>query len=180
MTKATTLSILRFIVAAIITLPFSHGFVFGKHNANNLPRGGIKTSSSLAETQRDEEDAVVDNHRRTLLLLTSLCSCYQSAISHAADNNDDGIIAIPSLPSDMIFSPRIQGIHDPNLQNYVNPLLPHWKGTALPGPLSLSQAYSQFIRPSLSSTTDESCMKFIHLAICTSNSSNSSHVPLLL
>ena len=126
MTKATTLSILRFIVAAIITLPFSHGFVFGKHNANNLPRGGIKTSSSLAETQRDEEDAVVDNHRRTLLLLTSLCSCYQSAISHAADNrsNDDGIITTPSLPSDMI-SARIQGIHDPSLRNYVNPLLPN-------------------------------------------------------
>ena len=157
MKKATTLSILRFIVAAIIIASSSsHAFLIGTQHLNNnySPRGGIKASSSLAETQRDEENAAVDNHRRTLLLLTSLCSCYQSAISHAADNNDDGIIATPSLPSDMI-SARIQGIHDPNLRNYVNPLLPHWKGTALPGPLSLSQAYSQFIRSSLSSTADD-------------------------
>jgi peptide deformylase len=159
--STTTLSLRRRLITAIIAaLPFSHGFVFGtQHNTNNYsPRGGITPSSSLAETQRDKEDAAVDDsHRRTLLLLTSLYSCCcQPAISYAANNNNDGNIATPSLPSDMIFSPRrIQGIHDPNLQNYVNPLLPNWKGTALPGPLSLSEAYSQFILPSLSSTTDD-------------------------
>ena len=118
MTKATTLSLQRFIVAAIITLPFSHGFLIGtQHNTDNPPCGGIKTSSSssLAETQRDEENAAVDNHRRTLLLLTSLCSCCcRPALSYAADNDDNSVVSTPSLPSDMI---SIQGIHDSNLQN---------------------------------------------------------------
>ena len=159
MKKATTLSILRRIAAIIIFViasSSSHAFLIGTQHLNNnySPCSGITTSSSLAETQRDEENAAVDNHRRTLLLLTSLCSCYQPAISCADDNDDNSIVSTPSLPSEMI-SARIQGIHDPNLQNYVNPLLPHWKGTALPGPLSLSEAYSQFIRPSVSSTADD-------------------------
>jgi peptide deformylase len=32
-----------------------------------------------------------------------------------------------------------------NLRNYYNPSLPNWKGTSLPGPLSLSEAYSRLV-----------------------------------
>ena len=143
--KATTLSIWCITTTIIISASSSsssHAFVSTQHKNYYSPR---VITSSLAQTQRDEEDASsllqvgdVDNHRRTLLLISLLSCCCQPAPSYA--NND-----ISVLPSDIL----IQGIHDPQLQNYIHPLLPNWKGTALPGPLSLSEAYSQLILPSL-------------------------------
>lgn len=89
--------------------------------------------SSIQSTQTT---SIIDNHRRTLLVsllsLHQLSFYFQPTPSHAA-----------------------QGILDPQLQNYFNPALPNWKGTALPGPLSISEAYSQLILPSLFTAEEE-------------------------
>jgi peptide deformylase len=85
----------------------------------------------------------VDHHRRTILF--SLLSLQQLATSSPSSYADDQSLATEKSSSSISSIILISGIHDPQLQNYYNPLLPNWKGTALPGPLSLSEAYFQFI-----------------------------------
>lgn len=161
MMKATTLSIwcitTTIIIIIIASSSSSYAFV-STLNYNSSPRA---VTSFLAQTQHDEENASislqddddVDTHRRTLLLVSLLC-CQPTTPSYANNNN-------------VSPTPTIHGIHDPNLQNYINPLLPHYKGTALPGPLSLSEAYSQLILPSLLSQNDGQDSTTDHTALTT-------------
>ena len=152
--KATTLSIWC-ITTTIIA--YSHAFISISHY---VPR---PRSSLVHQAQRDGDDddyndvdgmmsptlpAAVDNHRRTMLitLLSLQQLSYHPTPSYAAT----------TAPSEKTSTIPISGIHDLQLQNYNNPLLPNWKGTALPGPLSLSEAYSRFILPSLQSDTPHS------------------------
>ena len=99
--------------------------------------------SSFREVDNNNNN---NNHRRrtvliSLLSLQQLSSCcLPTQIAYAAQSS-----ATEKGSTSIILS----GIHDPRLQNYYNPLLPNWKGTALPGPLTLSDAYSQLILPSL-------------------------------
>eukprot|EP00984_Skeletonema_dohrnii_P027167 scaffold16640_cov117-Skeletonema_dohrnii-CCMP3373.AAC.1 len=125
MMKATTLSIWC-ITTTIIA--YSHAFISISHYVPS-PR-----SSLVLQAQRDGDDdydvidgmmsptlpAAVDNHRRTMLLtLFSLQQLsYHPTPSYATTTT--------------ATADAISGIHDPQLQNYYNPLLPNWKGTALP------------------------------------------------
>eukprot|EP00985_Skeletonema_marinoi_P008231 scaffold3691_cov79-Skeletonema_marinoi.AAC.2 len=147
MVKATTLSIWCITTTTIIA--YSHAFIRISHY---VPR---PRSSLVHQAQRDGDDdyndvdgmmsptlpAAVDNHRRTMLItLLSLQQLSYHPTPSYATTTTTTAAADP-----------ISGIHDLQLQNYNNPLLPNWKGTALPGPLSLSEAYSRFILPSLKS-----------------------------
>ena len=123
-------------------------FVIQQWHNNFAHRGG---QPSFAQTQQQDEfpsslsrhlpdEQVVDDHQRRSLLVGCLLSLpllsgYQPMPSYATTttvdvNNEKGS--------------SIRGIHDPRLQNYYNPLLPNWRGTALPGPLSLEEAYTRF------------------------------------
>ena len=132
---------------------------------HNLARRGGRPSFAHKQQQRDDsslasslsnhhlpDEQVVDDHQRRSLLVgclltLPLLSGYQPMPSYATTttvdvNNEKGS--------------SICGIHDPRLQNYYNPLLPNWRGTALPGPLSLADAYTRFSlqqQPSSSSTS---------------------------
>ncbi|KAL7459885.1 hypothetical protein ACHAWC_011734 [Mediolabrus comicus] len=126
---------------------------------HNLARRGGRPSFAHKQQQRDDsslasslshhlpDEQVVDDHQRRSLLVGCLLSVYHPMPSYATTttvdvNNEKG--------------PSIRGIHDPRLQNYYNPLLPNWRGTALPGPLSLAEAYTRFSiqqQPSSSSST---------------------------
>eukprot|EP00984_Skeletonema_dohrnii_P030097 scaffold21245_cov98-Skeletonema_dohrnii-CCMP3373.AAC.1 len=137
MMKATTLSIWC-ITTTIIA--YSHAFISISHY---VPR---PRSSLVHQAQRGGDDdydvdgmmsptlpAAVDNHRRTMLL--TLFSLQQLSY------HPTPAYAATTAPSEKTSTIPISGIHDPQLQNYNNPLLPNWKGTALPGPLSLSRDY---------------------------------------
>ena len=77
---------------------------------------------------------VDDDHRRKFVSIliptvTSVCTPFQLK---AEESRSDAT---------RIFN----GIYDPKLRNYLNLSLPTWQGTALPGPLSLSEACSHLM-----------------------------------
>jgi peptide deformylase len=139
--KATTLSIW---CISTTVIAYSHAFIFHRQMIFPPRLVGSQTQAQLDDnddgmmTSLDRKSFLeVDNHRRAVLI--SLLSLQQLACqptSAAAQSSNE---------KSSSTSVTISGIHDPQLQNYYNPLLPNWKGTALPGPLSLSEAYSQFI-----------------------------------
>jgi peptide deformylase len=124
---------------------------------NNLARRGRpsfaqkkqqddSSASSLSHPLPDEQ--VVDDHQRRSLLVGCLLSVIHLPMPSSA--------ATTTVDVDNEKGPSISGIHDPQLQNYYNPLLPNWRGTALPGPLSLADAYTRFsvqLQPLSSSTS---------------------------
>ena len=153
--KATSLSL--WCISTTVFASFSHAFIsINKHVSCLPPR--IKSPTHVQMHQPDENDGInlledhqaLDNRRRKVLL--SLLSLQQlsrhPSLSHAAQSEQQ--LLTENSSSSSSSSSSLNGIHDTQLQNYYNPLLPNWKGTALPGPLSISDAYSQLILPSSS------------------------------
>ena len=98
---------------------FSHAVAF---NHGTVPKAG-----------GSYEVSAIDDGRRREFLGTLIASAVAiEPIRTGAEN----------IQAYTATHPNIIGIHDPHLQDYCNPLLPKWRGTSLPGPLSISEAYS--------------------------------------
>ena len=89
------------------------------------------------ETYAFSGNTLYDEHRREFLnfLLTSAAVNPFVANAYGEDGNHERHSTIKS-------------IHDPQLRDYTNPMLPKWRGTSLPGPLSLSDANKQLMASS--------------------------------
>lgn len=85
-------------------------------------------------TSRAGDRVVYDDHRRKFVSIliptvTSICTPLQLKAEESRSH------------ATQIFN----GIYDPKLRSYLNLSLPTWQGTALPGPLTLSEACTQLI-----------------------------------
>ncbi|KAL3774641.1 hypothetical protein ACHAW5_008564 [Stephanodiscus triporus] len=100
-----------------------------------LVLGIVQTCAfSRGSTPKADGNAVHDEHRREFLssmLLTTAVSVQPFQANADAVRRDATQINI--------------GILDPNLKDYYDPSLPNWKGTSLPGPLSLSEACARLV-----------------------------------
>ena len=87
------------------------------------------------ETYAFSGNTVYDEHRREFVNFLLTTSWSSMAVCNPF---------VANAVEDHVKHTTIKSIHDPQLRDYTNPLLPKWQGTSLPT-LSLSDAYNQLM-----------------------------------
>jgi hypothetical protein len=85
-----------------------------------------------------------------LLLICSLALAVAVTGFNVCDENRrnflSGMLALTTTATTVTVNPSQAKEVNDNLRDYYNPSLPNWKGTSLPGPMSLSGTYARLVQ----------------------------------